>query len=218
MKNLKIRNSEEKIQVGNIFCVGKNYIAHIEEMNSEIPDEPVIFTKPASTLIFDGDPIHYPNHTADLHYEGELVLVVGETLKNANLEEAENAIIGYGVGLDMTLRDLQKKFKEKGNPWTLSKSFDDSAVLSDIILKKDIDFNGDEVLSLYVNGEIKQEASLSLMVFKPADVVKFLSERITLHKGDLIFTGTPSGVGSVTKGDKLFVRIENLPELKTEII
>ena len=218
MKKLRIKNSDEQIQARNIFCVGKNYLAHIEEMNSEIPEEPVIFTKPSSTLIFNEDPVHYPDHTENLHYEGELVLLIGETIKNASHKEAADAIIGYAVGLDMTLRDLQKKFKDKSLPWTLAKSFDDSAVLSDVVLKKDYHLREDEDLTLYVNGEIKQKASLSLMINKPAEVVKFLSDRITLHKGDLIFTGTPAGVGAVKKGDKIFVRIDNLPELKTKII
>lgn len=218
MKFLKIRNSDEKIQVCNIFCVGKNYMAHIKEMNSEIPEEPVIFMKPASTLIFNEGPVHYPDHTENLHYEAELVLLIGKTIKNASLEEADDAIIGYATGLDMTLRDVQKKLKNKGLPWTLAKCFDDSAVLSDVILKKEYQLKEDENISLYQNGELKQRASLSLMINKIAEVVKFLSERITLHKGDLIYTGTPAGVGAVKKGDKLIVKIDNLPDLKTEII
>ncbi|MFA8342111.1 MAG: fumarylacetoacetate hydrolase family protein [Rhodothermaceae bacterium] len=218
MRFLKLQNSNEKISIGNIFCIGKNYLAHIEEMDSKIPEEPVMFTKPASTLRFSGEDIKYPCHTENLHYEGELVLVIGKTLCSGTLEEAEDAIFGYGVGLDMTKRDVQKKLKEKGLPWTFAKSFDDSAVLSEIILKSDYKLTGEENLSLYLNEEMKQNSSVSRMIFKPAEVVKYISERITLHKGDLIFTGTPSGVGSVSKGDKLTVKVDNLPVLETKII
>lgn len=218
MKILKLKNSTEEIEVGNIFCVGKNYLAHIEEMNSKIPEEPVIFTKPVSTLRFNNEKIKYPNHTENLHFEAELVLLIGKTLSNASEQEAEEAIIGYGAGLDMTKRDVQKKLKDKGLPWTLAKCFDDSAVLSEIILKSDYKLSGEENLSLYLNEELKQNSSISRMIFKPSEVVKFLSERITLHKGDLIYTGTPSGVGTVVKGDKMVVKIDNLPELETEVI
>jgi len=218
MKFLKIQNSSGKITAGNIFCVGKNYVAHIEEMNSKILEEPVIFTKLTSSLRFGNQYIKYPTHTDSLHYEGELVLVIGKKISNATEQEAEEAITGYGVGLDMTKRDIQKNLKEKGLPWTLSKNFDDSVVVSEIILKSDYKLNGDENLSLYLNGKIKQNSPISRMIFKSAFVVKYISERITLNKGDLIFTGTPSGVGAVSKGDRLLVKVDNLPVLETKII
>jgi len=217
MKNLTLKNSNEKIQLNNIICVGRNYAAHAEELGNEVPEFPLIFLKPTSALIYSGDNISMPEYSNELHHEIELVLLIGTTIKNAGLTEAENAIIGYAVGLDMTLRDLQSKLKEKGHPWTLAKGFDTSAVVSDFVLKKDYLLNNTESISLKVNNELRQDSNLSLMLFKPAEIVKYLSSKMTLSKGDIIFTGTPKGVGKVEKGEELFGTIENVGEVFTQI-
>ena len=217
MKNLTLKNSNEKIQLNNIICVGRNYAAHAEEFGNEVPEFPLIFLKPTSALIYSGDNISMPEYSNELHHEIELVLLIGTTIKNAGLTEAENAIIGYAVGLDMTLRDLQSKLKEKGHPWTLAKGFDTSAVVSDFVLKKDYLLNNTESISLKVNNELRQDSNLSLMLFKPAEIVKYLSSKMTLSKGDIIFTGTPKGVGKVEKGEELFGTIENVGEVFTQI-
>jgi len=217
MKNLTLKNSNEKIQLNNIICVGRNYAAHAEELGNEVPEFPLIFLKPTSALIYSGDNINMPEYSNELHHEIELVLLIGTTIKNAGLTEAENAIIGYAVGLDMTLRDLQSKLKEKGHPWTLAKGFDTSAVVSDFVLKKDYLLNNNESISLKVNNELRQDSNLSLMLFKPAEIVKYLSSKMTLSKGDIIFTGTPKGVGKVEKGEELFGTIENVGEVVTQI-
>ena len=217
MKNLTLKNSNEKIQLNNIICVGRNYAAHAEELGNEVPEFPLIFLKPTSALIYSGDNISMPEYSNELHHEIELVLLIGTTIKNAGLTEAENAIIGYAVGLDMTLRDLQSKLKEKGHPWTLAKGFDTSAVVSDFVLKKDYLLNNTESISLKVNNELRQDSNLSLMLFKPAEIVKYLSSKMTLSKGDIIFTGTPKGVGKVEKGEELFGTIENVGDVFTQI-
>jgi len=217
MKNLSIKNSTEKIQLNNIICVGRNYAAHAEELGNEVPKFPLIFLKPTSSFIHSGENIIMPDYSNEMHHEIELVLLIGSTIKNANFLEAEKAIIGYAVGLDMTLRDIQLKLKEKGHPWTLAKGFDTSAVVSDFILKTDYVLNNNETITLSVNGELRQDSSLSLMLFNPAEIVKFLSSKMTLGKGDIIFTGTPKGVNKVELNDKLFGKIENVGEVRAEI-
>ncbi len=172
-----------------------------------------MFLKPASAVIHSGEDIIHPSFGNELHHEVELVLLIGAKVKDASLEEAENAIAGYGVGLDMTLRDVQSKLKSKGHPWTLAKCFDTSAVISDFILKEDYKLSLDEKITLSVNGVIKQEDTLSSMIFNPAELVEYVSSVMTLEKGDLIFTGTPAGVSKVNRGDKLVGKIEGIAEL-----
>jgi len=218
MKYLKIKNNNEVVPVGKIVCVGKNYEAHAKEMGGASPGYPLIFLKPASNIVLSGEPVIHPSYSNNLQHEVELVLYIGEDVKNANASSAEKAIHGYAVGLDMTLRDLQFQFKEKGEPWTLAKCFDSAAVLSDVILKSDYQLRGDENISLSVNGEIKQNTSLKNMIFSSAELVSYISSRMTLEKGDLIFTGTPEGVSRVILGDKIFAEIENIGNINTEII
>jgi len=218
MKNLKILNSDEKIEIGKIVCVGRNYAAHAKELGNEIPDFPLIFLKPASVLISSGEKIIYPSYSNEMHHEIELVLLIGSSIKEANDTQAEDAILGYGVGLDMTLRDIQSELKSKGHPWTIAKCFDTAGVLSDFVLKSDYLLTENEKITLSINDNMKQDSNLSLMLFNPVEIVKYISTKMTLEKGDLIFTGTPKGVGIVNKGDYLFGQIENLPTLETYVI
>ena len=217
MKSVKIRNTEKEYSVGKILCVGQNYIDHVKEMGGTVPKVPMIFLKPTSTLIYNGDSIIHPNYPDEMHHEVELVLLIGKEIKNANINEAEDAIIGYGVGLDMTLRDLQKQFKNAGHPWTLAKGFDNSAVVSDFILKKDYKISNEETIQLYKNGKLQQSSTLEKMIFSPAEIVKFLSERMTLETGDLIYTGTPEGVSKVERGDIIKSSISNIAQLENKI-
>lgn len=219
MKYLKFKNSNEQVPIGKLVCVGRNYAAHAKELGNDIPDEfPIIFLKPASNVIFSGEAVVHPKYSENLQHEVELLLYIGKDVKNANDEEAEEAIHGYSIGLDMTLRDLQFKFKDKGDPWTLAKCFDTAAVLTDIVLKKDYPLKGSENISLSVNGTMKQNSTLSNMLFSPVQIVKFISSRMKLEKGDLIFTGTPEGVSRVVPGDKIFAELENIGKIETNII
>ncbi len=218
MKYLKVKNSNEEIPIGKIICVGRNYAAHALELGNEVSEFPVIFLKAASNVIYSGENVIHPDYSENLHHEVELVLLIGNTIKNGDDDSAEKAISGYAVGLDMTLRDLQKEFMKKGDPWTLSKSFDTAAVLSEFILKKDYKLRGDESIKLWVNGEIKQNSSIKNIMFDPIKIVKYISTKMTLEKGDLIFTGTPEGVGRVVPGDKIHAEIENIGAIDTEII
>ena len=206
MKKLKIKNSTKEFAIGKIVCVGRNYAEHAKELGNEIPDKPVIFLKPSSAVIFNSDKISYPDFSNEMHHEVELVLLIGKTIKNADKETSAQAIAGYGVGLDMTLRDIQSELKKNGHPWTIAKCFDTSAVLSEFILKQDYNLTLEEGISLKVNSEVKQKEKLNKMIFNPVEIVEYISSLMTLEEGDLIFTGTPAGVSKVEKGDKLICR------------
>lgn len=186
-------------------------------MRNEIPKLPILFLKTSTCLIFSGEEVVHPDYSNNLHHEIELVLLIGETIKNATKEGAEKAITGYAVGLDMTLRDIQNENREKGEPWTLAKVFDTSGVLSDFVLKSNYEVKGNEKIFLLVNNETKQSSTLDKMLFSPADLVQHISQKMTLEKGDIIFTGTPEGVSMVKKGDKLFGGIEGIGEIETTI-
>jgi 5-carboxymethyl-2-hydroxymuconate isomerase len=218
MKTARIKNSKEEFTIGKLVCVGRNYVEHARELGNEIPEKPVLFLKPASALIYSGEQIIHPDYGNELHHEVELVLLVGETVKKANKAQSEKAILGYGVGLDMTLRDVQNELKKKGHPWTLAKCFDTSAVVSDFVLKKDYQLKLDEKLELKVNGVVKQSDSLKSMLFNPAEIVEYISSVMTLEKGDLIFTGTPAGVSRVNRGDKLEAKLGKIAELYCIVI
>ena len=218
MKYIKFKTGQEKVPIGKIVCVGRNYAAHAMELGNDVPEFPIIFLKTASNVIFSGEPVVHPPYSNNLQHEVELVLYIGEDVKNASSESAESAIHGFTAGLDMTLRDLQFQFKEKGEPWTLAKSFDTAAVLAEIVLKDEYKLRGDESIFLSVNGTVRQNSSIKNMVFSPVEIVKYISARMTLEKGDLIFTGTPEGVSRVIQGDKIEAGIENIGIISTQII
>ena len=217
MKTIKIKNSTEEISIGKIVCVGRNYAEHAKELGNEVPDKPVVFLKPTSAIIYSGDEIKYPPFSEEMHHEVELVLLLGNKIKDASLVEAENAIAGYGVGLDMTLRDIQANLKRKGHPWTIAKCFDTSAVLSEFVLKDDHNLTLDEEIFLTVNDEERQRDKLNKMIFKPDELVQYLSSLMTLDEGDLIFTGTPKGVDKVNKGDVIKAGIVGIAELTAKV-
>jgi 5-carboxymethyl-2-hydroxymuconate isomerase len=217
MKTIKIKNSTNEINIGKIICVGRNYVEHAKELGNEVPEKPVVFLKPASAVIYSGDEIKYPPFSEEMHHEVELVLLIGNKIKDASLENAEKAITGYGVGLDMTLRDVQSKLKSKGHPWTIAKCFDTSAVLSEFVLKDDHNLTLDEEIFLTVNDEERQRDKLNKMILNPAELVQYLSSLMTLDEGDLIFTGTPKGVGKVEKGDVIKAGIEGVAELMVQV-
>ena len=208
MKKIKIFNSEQEFPIGKIVCVGRNYVEHINELGNEIPEKPVVFLKTVSSVIYSGDNIIYPSFSNDMHHETELVLLIGERIKNVDLTAAERSIIAYGIGLDMTLRDVQSELKKKGHPWTIAKCFDTSTVLSEFITKFDHPLTLNEYISLKINNSIRQKDQLNKMIHKPAEIVQYISTLMTLEKGDLIFTGTPKGVSKVEPGDRLEAELE----------
>lgn len=218
MKKVKIKNSEKEFIVGKIACVGKNYLEHAKELGDAVPEKPVIFLKPSSSIIFSGGKIVYPEFSKSLHYETELVLLMGKTGKKISKKDALNYIAGYTVGLDMTLRDLQSEAKRLGHPWTISKCFDTSTVLGEFIPSFEIKNPNELELKLWVNGELKQNDNTSNMIYSVEEIVEYLSFYFTLEEGDLVFTGTPKGVGEVKAGDKLVAEISGIGRLETEVI
>jgi acylpyruvate hydrolase len=213
LKNIQLKDRDEKYSIGKIVCVGRNYFDHIIELGNEIPEKPLLFLKPSSAVIFSGENIKYPSFSREMHHEVELVLLIGDELKNADENKSREAIAGYGVGLDMTLRDIQNELKKKGHPWTIAKCFDTSAVLSEFISAKDYKMTLEEEISLTINGETKQKEKLRMMIFSPAQIVQYISSMMKLERGDLIFTGTPAGVGKVHRGDTVHAEIKGVAEL-----
>lgn len=218
MKTIILKNTKTKIEVGKMICVGRNYADHAKELGNEVPNKPVVFIKPASSIIYSGGKIIHPKFSNNLHHEVELLLLIGKDIKEADIKNAEEAIIGYGLGLDMTLRDLQNEARGKGDPWTVAKCFDTSAVISEFILKKDYNLNLNEEIILKVNNKIRQKEKLNKMLFKPIEIVEYISSLMTIEKGDIIFTGTPAGVGRVVQGDLLTASIGDILELNCEVI
>ena len=185
----------------SIFCIGRNYVAHAQELGNEVPTSPVIFMKPSASLLADGQNFNIPSFTNDLHYEGELVLRVSKQGKNLKAVSVIDYCDAITVGIDFTARDLQAKLKEKGLPWEKAKAFDDSAVLGKwvpltaAILDQPIRF------SLQKNATVVQDGDSSLMIFSLATILESITEYFTIYPGDLIYTGTPVGVGPTLKGD-----------------
>ncbi len=218
MKRVNIKDSEKKYSVGKIICVGKNYLEHAKELGDAVPEKPVIFMKPASSIIFSGDKISHPKFSSSLHFETELVLLVGKTCKEVSKLNAMEYIAGYTVGLDMTLRDIQSQLKKNGHPWEISKCFDASTVLGQFVSKSEISEPNNLPIKLWVNDLLRQNDSTSNMIYNIESIVEYLSSYFTLEEGDIIFTGTPAGVGEVKIGDKLKAEIQDLSTIYTEII
>jgi len=201
MKTIKLNASDERIPVGKILCLGRNYADHVQEMKASMPSKPVVFLKPSTALISNGEPIIRPAISSELHHEVELVVMIGKTGKDIPATKAYDHVGGYAIGLDMTLRDLQAEAKNQGLPWSVAKGFDTSAPVSEIIPKEQIpDPHALEIRCL-VNGTVRQQSSTRNMIFAIDRIIAYLSSIFTLERGDLIYTGTPEGVGEVTSGD-----------------
>ncbi|HQV31993.1 MAG TPA: fumarylacetoacetate hydrolase family protein, partial [Calditrichia bacterium] len=184
-------------------CIGRNYAAHARELNNPVPGEPVVFTKPLTTIVHNGGKIILPPQSRDVHYETEIVVLIGKSGKNIAREEAPAYIAGYGIGLDITARDIQSRAKEKAHPWAVAKGFDTFAPISDFVPAHIFDPGKPMRFSMSLNGERRQEGDSSDMLFPIPDLIAYLSSIFTLHPGDVIFTGTPEGVGAVSEGDVL---------------
>jgi len=214
--SLKLSLSEiellSPVSPSKFVCVGLNYGDHANEMKETLPTEPVLFLKPSTAVNHPDYPISYPPQTKELHYEAELVVVIGKTAKNVKIEDAKNYILGYTCGNDVTARDLQRKDVQ----WTRAKSFDSFAPIGPWI-ETEINPNSLDI-KLLLNGEIKQKSNTSNLIFKPDFLVSFISSIMTLLPEDVIMTGTPSGVGPMKVGDDVNVVIENIGTLTNRII
>ena len=213
-----IQNTDATYPVNRLFFVGQNYEDHAKEMGSETNKEaPFFFTKSPSAYVPSGSTIPYPPGTKNFHHEMELVVAIGKSVFEVDIEAAKQAIFGYACGLDMTRRDLQMEAKSKGLPWDMAKDVEQSAVLSEIASVETIGHPTSGLIELSVNGEIRQSGDLRDLVNSPAELVSYLSSFYHLGPGDLIYTGTPSGVGPVLPGDHIEGYIQGVGTIKLRI-
>ncbi|MFC3562384.1 fumarylacetoacetate hydrolase family protein [Pedobacter jamesrossensis] len=200
-----------------IIAIGRNYAEHAKELNNPVPTTPVIFLKPDTALLKDNKPFYHPDFSSDIHYELEVVLKIGKEGKHIAEKFASNYYDEIGLGIDFTARDIQSKHKEKGLPWELAKAFDSSAPVSLFQPKTDFEDLYNLNFELKVNGEQRQNGYTKDLLFSFEKIISFVSQYITLKKGDLIFTGTPAGVGKVNKGDKLEAWLEGKQLLNFDV-
>jgi fumarylpyruvate hydrolase len=215
---LAATSAGDQFPVRRIFCVGRNYAAHAREMGRD-PDRepPFFFTAWAETVVPDGATIAYPQKTENFHYEAELVVAIGKTGRNIAVDDALDHVWGYAVGLDMTRRDLQLEARAQGRPWDTGKNVEQSSPLG-LIQKAGEGFDPTKgEIKLTVNGETKQQADLADLIWPVADIVAYLSGLYRIEPGDLIYTGTPAGVGAVVEGDAMVVTIEGLAPLNIKV-
>ena len=223
MPGIKIHNTNKSIKVNNIFCVGKNYYEHIEELGGNAkPGEPIIFLKPNSSVIHNKETVSIPvinkkSISNDLQQELELVIVISKNGKDISEENAKDFILGYAIGLDMTLRDVQSEAKKNGNPWAVSKGFFTSAPVSEIILKKLVKDPMNLELSLFINEIRKQIINTGLMLFNIYKLISYISSVFSIQKGDLIFTGTPKGVSKLKRNDVIKAKLDKYINLEVRV-
>jgi fumarylpyruvate hydrolase len=215
---LPVEGDERRFPVRRVFCVGRNYAAHAREMGHD-PDRepPFFFTKPADALVPGGGSIPYPPATSDLHHEVELVVALGRGGANIPEGQALDHVFGYAVGIDLTRRDLQAEAKELRRPWDMAKAFDRSAPVSALRPAAQIGHPEQGLIRLEVNGKARQESTLAHHIWSVAETISYLSGLVELAPGDLLFMGTPEGVGAVRRGDRLEASIEGVGELQVTI-
>ena len=215
---LPIAGRDSLFPVRRIYCVGRNYAEHAREMGFD-PDRepPFFFTKPRDAIVAEGGAVPYPPATENLHYEMELVVAIGTAGKDIAEADALNHVYGYGAGLDMTRRDLQGVAKKMGRPWDMGKGFDHSAPCSALRAAADIGHPDSGAIWLKVNGELKQSGDLSQQIWSVPETISYLSGLVELMPGDLIFTGTPAGVGPVVAGDRMEGHIDAVGDLAVTI-
>ncbi len=217
--SLSVAGDTRRFAVNRIFCVGRNYADHAREMGHD-PDRepPFFFMKPASAIVADGLDTAYPSLSSDVHHEIEMVVAIGKGGANISPSSALDHVYGYGVGLDMTRRDLQSEAKKMGRPWDTGKAFDQSAPCSTIVPVSQCGHPSAGAIRLLVNGKVRQEGDLNQLIWNVPDTIAYLSTLFTLEPGDLIFSGTPAGVGPISKGDLLEGTVDGLVPLKTRIV
>jgi fumarylpyruvate hydrolase len=211
---LPIAESNQVFPVGRIYCVGRNYAEHAREMGHDPAREPpFFFMKPADAIVQNGAAISYPQATKDLHHEIEMVVAIGRDGGDIAVEKALDYVYGYGVGLDMTRRDLQGEAKKMGRPWEMGKAFDNSAPCTALKTAAMIGHPAKGAIWLKVNGKITQKGDLSEMIWNVPETISYLSKLVRLRAGDLIMSGTPAGVGPVKAGDRLEGHVDGVGDL-----
>ena len=214
---VKIQGRAEPVQVGKIVCIGRNYVAHIEELNNEHPGNPMFFIKPTTALAPLESPIVIPPYSEAARHELEMAAILGKDLRNCSKEDVFPAIAGYAVALDVTLVDVQERCKKKGHPWEVAKGFDGSCPVSDFVPASQVPNPQDVMLKMWVNGEQRHNDSTKLMIWDIPTLIADASRYFTLEAGDIILTGTPAGVGSLEPGDKLDMEIEHVGRYQSSV-
>jgi 2-keto-4-pentenoate hydratase/2-oxohepta-3-ene-1,7-dioic acid hydratase in catechol pathway len=200
-----------------ILCIGRNYADHINELNNERPSEPVIFMKPDTAILKDNEPFYHPDFSNDIHHEVEIVLKINKVGKNIEAKFAHKYYDEIGIGIDFTARDLQSKLKEKGLPWEKAKAFNGSAPISGFVSKSKFADLQNLNFHLDVNGETRQKGNTQMMLWNFDEIIAEISQYFTLKTGDLIFSGTPAGVGKIVVGDKLTAYVEGDEMMSFEV-
>lgn len=217
MKTVSIPSTGNEYIIGKILCIGRNYVDHIKELGNEAPAAPVVFMKPASAVIGNNEAVVIPPHSQECHYEAELAVLIGEDGKNIAEADALSHVAGYGVAIDMTLRDVQDNLKKKGLPWDIAKGFDTSCPLSDFVPASQITDPQNLTIRLKLNNEERQNGSTGLMINGVARIISHLSTIFTLEEGDIILTGTPAGVGRVVAGDRMEASIDGIAAISIPV-
>ena len=210
-------DDRRKMPIGKLVCLARTYRKHAEEMHAKVTKNPLLFLKPASSVIFDGESIIMPSMSKCLHHEVELGVVIGKKCKNISQKDALDYVIGYLLALDVTARDIQSEAKKSGWPWSIAKGFDTFAPISKVVLKEDVPNPNNLDLSLKVNGEIRQNSNTKNMIYSVERIIEFISKVMTLEPGDLIMTGTPKGVGEIVAGDILEASLEDICSLTVDV-
>ena len=217
MTNYVFQNYDEKVSIGKIICLARTYQKHAQEMNTSVTEDPLLFLKPESSVIFNNESIIIPKMSSCLHHEVELGVVIGKKGKHITRNSAMSHVLGYIIALDITARDIQSVAKKNGWPWSIAKGFDTFAPISNVVLKKEISNPLDLDLELKVNGVIKQRSNTKFMIFSIERIIEFISEVMTLKRGDLILTGTPEGVGEIVEGDIIEANLGTICSLKADV-
>ncbi len=217
--SLPIAESEQRFPVRRIFCIGRNYAEHAREMGAVVEkDAPLFFCKPADAVVTDGADVAYPPATADLHHEVEMVVALGAGGRDLSPEAAARLVWGYGVGLDLTRRDLQAVAKARSHPWDVAKAFDHSAPVSALVPAAAANVSAATVLRLEVNGVLRQQTALGEMVHGVPEILAALSRLFELKAGDLVFTGTPAGVAALHRGDRFHAELAGVATLDGRVV
>lgn len=218
VSSLGVAGSDSRFPVRRIYCIGRNYAEHAREMGAEAPrTQPMFFMKPADAVVTDGADVPYPSATQELHHELEMVVALARGGRDIAEADALACVFGYGVGLDLTRRDLQAAAKAKGHPWDAAKGFDHSAPVSALAPVSAVGHPQARRLTLEINGELRQQASTADMIFPVAAIIAELSKLWELAPGDLVFTGTPAGVGPLARGDHVRAELAGVAVLEARI-
>lgn len=205
------------LPLGKVVCVGRNYAAHARELNNPVPTEPVLFIKPNTALAPLGSAIFMPSHLGECHFETEMTILIGQPLTQCTEQQAQQAILGVGVGLDLTLRDLQQQLKDKSLPWEKAKSFDGACPASEFVSPDKLGDLQQQRIQLRLNRQLRQDGSTADMLTAVLPLLVYISQFFTLLPGDLVFTGTPAGVGPLAVGDQLDIALSDVIRCQTQV-